>query len=61
MPMRDDDDYFARRASEERARAAACHDHGIARIHLTLAEQYDRKVAGRYRVYESVPSEVAAD
>ena len=39
-------DYLQQRARQERARAARCHDHGVARIHHLLAEEYDRRALG---------------
>ena len=42
-------DYYVERAREERARAAACHDHLAALVHLKLAAEYERR-AGRILV-----------
>lgn len=36
--------YFARRAREERERAAPCEDNSVALAHLRLADEYDRLV-----------------
>jgi hypothetical protein len=35
--------YYARRAREERAKAATCEDNSVAIIHLELAEKYDER------------------
>ncbi len=40
-----DRDYYARRLSEERSKAAAASDEATARIHATLAEAYAQKLA----------------
>jgi hypothetical protein len=38
----DDGDYFARRAREERQRAALCEDNAAALVHLKMADEYDK-------------------
>ena len=46
MPVRDiieDRAYFARRAREERDRAATCEDNAVAMAHLKLADEYARR------------------
>ena len=40
--------YFARRAREERERAAVCEDNSAALVHLQMAEEYDRRCAGSH-------------
>lgn len=40
-----DGDYLARRAREERQRAALCADSAAALVHLKMAEEYDRRLA----------------
>lgn len=51
-----DRSYYASRARQERDRANCCEDHGIAKIHLTLANAYDEQArqAGGYA--DPVPS-----
>jgi hypothetical protein len=46
MPTRDmveDRTYFAKRAEQERDRAAVCEDNAAALVHLRLADEYDRR------------------
>ncbi|UUL82152.1 hypothetical protein [Sphingomonas qomolangmaensis] len=40
MTSRSDTAYFARRETEERARAMACSDVAARRVHLEMAERY---------------------
>ncbi len=42
MPM-EDRDYYLKRAREEREIAATCEDNGVARAHLMMADEYDRR------------------
>lgn len=37
--------YFRQRARQERLRAAACTDRSVARIHLDLAAEYERRAS----------------
>ena len=46
MQLIDDRAYYRKRASDERALARECTDHAVTRIHLALAEEYDRKADG---------------
>lgn len=46
MPAQDiaaDRNYFAKRAKDERDKAAVCEDNAAALVHLRLAEEYDRR------------------
>jgi hypothetical protein len=45
MPVIDDHDYFLQRAQRERAIAAAARDGQVAKAHLRLAEEYERRAA----------------
>ena len=45
MPRIDEAEYFRERARHERAIAEAARDERIARAHLRLAEEYERKAA----------------
>lgn len=41
-----DGDYFARRAREERERAATCEDNAVAMVHRKMADAYDKRALG---------------
>lgn len=45
MPTIDDHDYFLQRAQQERAIAAAARDGQVAKAHLQMAEEYERRAA----------------
>lgn len=47
MHYRDDSHYYASRAQQERAMSHASHDPAVARLHLQLATEYDRRAATR--------------
>ena len=44
MPDRDDMIYFEVRARQERERAAACEDNSVAKTHLRMADEYERRL-----------------
>lgn len=46
MNREDDELYYARRARQERERAAAASDAAIGTVHSRLAEEYDRRIQG---------------
>jgi hypothetical protein len=43
--MENDDDYYARRAAEERAAAERATDAWVRDVHLQLAEEYERRAS----------------
>ena len=45
MQERDDRDYYAERARQERERAICCENNTVALVHLKLADEYERRVA----------------
>lgn len=52
---RQDAEYYAARAEQERAMAHAASDPGVRRIHLMLAEHYQRIADGSLREVEKLP------
>ncbi|MBC9032550.1 hypothetical protein IAG41_09115 [Sphingomonas sp. JC676] len=57
MPRIDDGEYFRQRAQQERAIAAAALDEGVAKAHLQMAEEYERKAAEHEAAKADKPSE----
>jgi len=47
MQDRDDRPYLLQRAQRERALAGSCSDRGVALTHAKMAEEYERRAAGR--------------
>lgn len=43
MTTSDDRLYFAKRAEQERKQASECLDSAVVQIHLTLADEYERR------------------
>lgn len=52
---REDRDYFAKRAAQERAIASTCEDNSAALAHFRLADEYERRAAeaqaGDHRIF----------
>jgi hypothetical protein len=47
MPDRDDRTYFLSRARHERGVGSTCEDNAVALAHLKMADEYERRAAGR--------------
>lgn len=59
MPAREtieDRGYFAKRAREEREKAAICEDNAAALAHLKLADAYTRRADGIVAFARAIPS-----
>lgn len=51
----EDVEYYERRALQEREKAKTCADAGVARTHIDMAEEYERRAKGNKPLTIALP------